>query len=228
MKRILSVVLATAALLAGTNAYAQFSAGIGWLNSTEITRYTNGDPDRINLNGLYLGGQYNLEIFGNFGVAPGLYMSTLFGKAASTTKGITVRGDYREIALNLPVNLNYAIELGRDFKILIYAGPVFHLGLTSRTAAEGRSDLPGVPSLTTGRYTLNNFTGKLKDEKGNQYDWSDPLRNRFNIFLGGGAGFQAGDIQVLIGYDHSVLNFSKASNERAGRSQIKLGIGISF
>ena len=231
MKKLLSVVLAAAALLAGTNAYAQFSAGLGWLNSTEITRYTNKDNvDRENLNGFYFGGQYNLEIFDNFGVAPGLYVSSVFGKYASST-GIkvgsnTTRADYREIMLNVPVNLNYSIEVGRDFQIIFYAGPVIQYGIVSKSTIENRTDT-FFGSTTTGKWTKNNYNGKWKDPDGKEYD-DDPVRNPFNIFLGGGAGFQAGDFQVLLGYDHSLLNFSKVSNEKAGRSQIKLGIGISF
>lgn len=230
MKKILATILAATALFAGTNAYAQFSAGIGWLNSTETSRYTNKtDVDRFALNGLYLGGQYNLSIVENFGVAPGLYMSALFGQDAVTSKGLTVRADYREIALNLPVNLNYAFELGSVVKLIIYAGPVFHLGLTSRSAFEVRSDVPFLPQLTTGRYTFNNFTGQLKDSKGNLYEAGDAaLRNRFNMFLGGGLGVQIGDFQIMFGYDHSMLNFSKDPNEKASRSQFKLGIGLSF
>lgn len=231
MKKILATILAATALFAGTNAYAQFSAGIGWINSTEITRYTNGStPDRANLNGLYLGGQYNLEIVGNFGVAPGLYMGALFGQDEVISKGVTFRGNYREVALNVPVNLNYAFELGSVVKLIIYAGPVFNLGLTSKTAIEVREDLPGFPQLTTGKYTLDNFNGQLKDPRGNKIDWgnNDAYRNRVNLLLGGGLGVQIGDFQIIFGYNHSVFNYSRIDGENAGRSQFKLGLGISF
>lgn len=231
MKKLISIVLATAALLAGTNAYAQFSAGVGWLNSTEITRYTNKDNvDRDNLNGFYVGGQYNLEMFENFGVAPGLYFSSVFGKYANS-KGIkagsnTTRADYREIMLNLPVNINYSIPVGGDVNIIVYAGPVFQLGLVSRSSIENRTDTI-FGSATTGRWTYNYYTGKWKDPDGKTYD-DDASRNRFNMFLGGGVGVQLGDFQILFGYDHSMLDFSKIKEEKASRSQFKLGIGISF
>ena len=61
-------------------------------------------------------------------------------------------------------------------------------------------------------------------------EWEDeqPYRNRFNMLLGGGVGVQIGDFQIIFGYDHSVLNYSKLADERASRSQFKLGIGIEF
>ena len=49
-----------------------------------------------------------------------------------------------------------------------------------------------------------------------------------NIYLGGGIGFQAGDFQVIVGYDHSLLNVSRIDGERTGRSQFKIGVNFVF
>lgn len=232
MKKLFTIILGAALMLCGTKAFAQLSVGAGWLNSTEITKYTSGDPDKDNFNGLYIGGQYNLEIVGNFGVAPGLYMSALFGNymAQGTNIGITgtVRAKYREIAINVPVNLNYSLELGRDFNLIFYAGPVFQVGAVSKSSVEVSAGGLGI-FATTGKYTLNNYSGKWKASDGKEYNDPDgPNRNLFNIYLGGGIGFQAGDFQVIVGYDHSLLNISKISNENMSRSQIKLGLGLAF
>lgn len=59
MKKIFVTVLSAALLLVGTQANAQLSVGAGYLNSAESTAYNGGDPDKDNLNGFYVGVNYN-------------------------------------------------------------------------------------------------------------------------------------------------------------------------
>lgn len=244
MKKIFAFVIGAALMLSATQAFAQLSVGAGWLNSTETTKYTktNDAPDKFNYNGLYIGGQYNLNIVGNFGVAPGFYMSALFGQVVNQYKQNltteTYRARYREIALNIPVNLNYTFDLGRDFGIFVYAGPVFQLGVLSKSTYDFSASTLGV--FASGQWNYNEYTCKLKDSNGKEYDLKETkigdyalnevfgYRNMFNIYLGGGVGFQAGDFQVIVGYDHSMLNCSKINGENTSRSQIKVGLGLSF
>lgn len=232
MKKIFAIVLGAALMLAGTNAFAQLSVGAGWLNSTETVKSGNSDPSKTNLNGFYVGGQYNLPIVSGLGVAPGLYVSGIFAKVNNSDSlyGVTgsTNADSREFDLNVPVNVNYAFEIGRDFKVFVYAGPVFQLGIVSKASYEASLSAGGL-GLSTGKYTTDNYSGKTynaKNEEVGQHDGG--YQNPFNIYVGGGAGIQSGAFQVIIGYDHSLLNFSKNSNETASRSQIKLGVGYAF
>lgn len=232
MKKIFAIVLGAALMLAGTNAFAQLSVGAGWLNSTETVKSGNNDPSKTNLNGFYVGGQYNLPIVSGLGVAPGLYVSGIFAKVNNSDSAYGLSGSAnvssREFDLNVPVNVNYAFEIGRDFKVFVYAGPVFQLGIVSKASYEASLSAGGL-GLSTGKYTTDNYSGKTynaKNEEVGQHDGG--YQNPFNIYVGGGAGIQAGAFQVIIGYDHSLLNFSKNSNETASRSQIKLGVGYAF
>ena len=232
MKKIFAIVLGAALMLSGTNAFAQLSVGAGWLNSTETVKSGNNDPSKTNLNGFYVGGQYNLPIVAGLGVAPGLYVSGIFAKVNNSDSAYGVSGSTnassREFDLNVPVNVNYAFEIGGDFKVFVYAGPVFQLGIVSKASYEASLSAGGL-GVSTGKYTTDNYSGKTynaKNEEVGQHDGG--YQNPFNIYLGGGAGIQSGAFQVIIGYDHSLLNFSKNSNETASRSQIKLGVGYAF
>ena len=232
MKKIFAIVLVAALMLAGTNAFAQLSVGAGWLNSTETVKSGNSDPSKTNLNGFYVGGQYNLPIVSGLGIAPGLYVSGIFAKLTDSAAAYGLTGNQtatsREFDINVPVNVNYAFEIGRDFKVFVYAGPVFQLGIVSKASYEASLSAGGL-GLSTGKYTTDNYSGKTynaKNEEVGQHDGG--YQNPFNIYVGGGAGIQSGAFQVIIGYDHSLLNFSKNSNETASRSQIKLGVGYAF
>jgi hypothetical protein len=66
MKKIYALVLAAALLLLGTQAKAQFHIGVGYLNSTEITRFNDGtNPFRETMHGFYLGGTFNIKAQSN-------------------------------------------------------------------------------------------------------------------------------------------------------------------
>lgn len=135
----------------------------------------------------------------------------------------------REFDINVPVNVNYAFEIGRDFKVFLYAGPVFQLGIVSKASYEASAGIAGIGGVSTGKYTTDNYSGKTFDSSNKEVGQKDGgYQNPFNIYVGGGAGIQSGAFQVIIGYDHSLLNFSKNSNETASRSQIKLGVGYAF
>jgi len=224
MKKVYTIVLAAALMLLGTQAKAQLNIGLGYLNSTEIASQLsdNKEVGRSGLNGMFVGASYNIEIVNGFGVAPGFYVDVLFAEktesAGGAIFGIPVTGSvtatYREVALNVPINLNYKYEVNSNFAIFVYAGPVFQYGVSSKTTYHGGARL--------GNLTFND------GDVYNHYDPKNGDSNPFNIFLGGGAGVQLGDIQLHVGYDHSLLNCYKGDNYNIRRSQIKVGVNFEF
>ena len=112
MKKIIASVFAAAMLLMGTEAFAQLVPGAGYLLSIEKSKSENSALDAIKLNGFYVGASYNIPLVGGLGVAPGLYADMLFYNGAATVREIvTFTEHYTELALNLPVNLNYQFEI---------------------------------------------------------------------------------------------------------------------
>lgn len=209
MKKIFALCFAAAMLLAAPHANAQLSAGAGYLNSQEKANIKNAQ--RTDLNGFYAGAQYNVPLVAGLGVAPGLYVDMLFGKEESGNAAVSGSSKYTELALNVPVNFNYSFALGRDMKVFVYAGPVFQYGLLSQTKA----------TVTIAGKETSETIGNYKEK----------YRNPFNIYLGGGAGIDVAGIQVILGYDHSLLNAygsAISNNAHLGRSQIKIGVGYAF
>ena len=101
MKKLFASVLVGAMMLMGTNAFAQLSVGGGYINSTETSTYTVGNTStssKADLNGFYVGGQYNIKLVKGLGVAPGLYFSGLFGKR--TDNYYITTGEAKERLLN--------------------------------------------------------------------------------------------------------------------------------
>lgn len=218
MKKVLLIVVS---LLIGMQAHAQLVVGAGYLHNIENTKNKEGKAigDAEHLNGFYLGASYNLAFGQHFGVAPGLYLDMLFQSNniydATVIQGVTgsASSNYTEVALNLPVNLNCQFEVGSNASVFAFAGPTFQLGLMARSTFNASASIGPIHGSTSDDY----------DHYGDKGD-----TNRFNILLGGGVGVQIGDIQFLLGYDHTLLNASKLESHTMGRHQIKAGINFAF
>lgn len=240
MKKTVVTLLAVAALLMATGeAKAQLYVGVGFLNSTEITRYTNNDPKFTeNMGGFYVGASYNFNLVGGLGFAPGFYLDGLFqtvnykedplhyqktfGPGFSFSNGI-----YRELGLNIPLNLTYKFEINENVKIAVYGGVVGQfVPLAHTTYREGVITPVGIVVGPRGGRVFYATKGDTY-----KYDhlWSSNADMRpFNMYAGGGVAVQLGDIQIMVGYDHSLLNVSRIEGERTGRSQIKVGVNFTI
>ena len=213
MKKVFATVLGAALMLIGTQAFAQASIGVGYINASDKTVITAGDSNKTSKadrNGFYVGFDYNLKIVAGLGVQTGLYADMLFSNSKDDYYVATVNSRFMEIDLNIPLNLTYTFPLNRDFSLLIYGGPTFQYGVYKNY-----------------KYTTSStWTDKTATTSVDYY--KDGGHKPFNIYLGGGAGFQAGDFQVKVGYDHTLMNMVENDNYKIGRGQIKIGVGLAF
>ena len=205
MKKILTTLLAATLMLLGTQAFAQMSVNAGYLNSTLKTKNTSD-----NANGAYAGVSFNVPLAGGLAIAPGVYYSMITSKeTASIGSIISGSGTFTEHAINVPVYLNYGIDLARDTKVFLFGGPTLQYGLASNVKYD--ANVAGISgSNTVSNYDSENF-------------------NRMNVYLGGGLGFLVGAFQITVGYDYGMMNQYKGDNAiNCHRSNLKLGVGFAF
>lgn len=204
MKKILTSLLAASLMLLGTQAFAQMSVNAGYLNSTLATKNSSD-----NANGAYAGVSFNIPVAGGLAVAPGIYYSFLTSKETAALGSIASgSGTFMEHAVNVPVYLNYGIDLARDTKVFVYGGPTLQYGLASTVNYEG------------------NVLGVSGKASSNNYD--NENFNRMNVYLGGGLGFGIGSLLVTVGYDYGMMNQYKNTDTACHRSNLKLGVGFAF
>ena len=213
MKKIFSTLLAASLMLLGTQAFAQMSVNAGYLNSTQSFQDSNSKS--INSNGAYAGVSFNIPVAGEFGFAPGVYYSLITNKSggAGTILGIpaSASSTFMEHAINVPLYFNYGRDLARDTNVFVYAGPTLQYGLASTSKGDVNIGSGG------GSKTYDNYA-----------DSRNPY-NRFNVYLGGGIGFQVSAIQITVGYDYGMMNLYKGDNPpKSHRSNLKLGLGFVF
>ncbi len=203
MKKIFATILAASMMLVGANAFAQISVGAGYVNSTSTNKVgdskSSGDS-----NGFYLGASYNIGISGGLGLAPGLYYEFL----GNSGKGSYWSGSTTEHYVNVPVMVNYGLELMPDCTLFFYAGPTLSCGVASTTQAKVGGDKVSVGA------------------KVNNYD--NDNYGRFDVMLGGGVGFNINSFQVKVGYNAGMLDRNASDAVKMHRSEVHLGLGWMF
>lgn len=227
MKKIFATVLSAAMLLMGTQAFAQLSVGAGYLNSQQITKVGDNDPRKVDMNGFYAGVSYNIPIVAGLGIAPGIYGSSSFNGHEDKVAISSVEGARKatttEIDLNVPVNLTYKFNLTRDLDLFVYGGPIFQYALSNKTNYKYTSNVNTIQGVLDDA-VKNGLLPKQHDN----FSGDDNPINRFNVYVGGGAGIEVSGIQVMIGYDYCVTNMVKTEDMSSHRSQIKVGVGYAF
>lgn len=215
MKKIFTTILAASLMLIGTQAFAQLSAGVGYINANEKSVYTynnNSTTTTTPMNGFYVGGQYDMEIpaVSGLGANAGVYANFLFAKEHSD--GLYGLGagtsSATDISLNVPINATYGFDIARDTKVFAYAGPIFQFGLVNTSK--------WTPDSGNSTTSTDNYAG------------DDPNANRFNLLIGGGIGAMVSGIKIMLGVDQSLLNYATADNTKASRFQLKIGVGYAF
>ena len=204
MKKVLLIV---AALFIGLQANAQLSADGGYIHAFENWNFGKGlGKDDASLDGFYAGAKYNMSLENlveGLSLQPGANLSFLFGPYLHLDN---LR--IHEVALNVPVMARYSFDIMSDFTIYGLAGPTFQLGLIHNVA---HKDSGSIDPL----YNNSNDVGTY--------------RNRFQIYMGLGAGIEVAQmIQVTVGFDLGLLNMSADHNLGIGRNVLKIGVGYIF
>lgn len=228
-------IVVAAALLMGLQANAQLIFNGGYLHETENTSIKENDTELKGtdvLDGFYLGAKYRIGLDGiaeGLSVAPGANFSFMFGRHNSLDDKDIMdnRARMNQIALNIPVHVQYMYEFTPDFKLEAWAGPTFQLGLFDTVI-----DSDDNPSILFNRYKVVDPSGIFGDAIGtliNENYRNQAALNRINLLLGLGIGVEVAErVHVNVGYDFGVLNLSTANNSKVTRGYLRVGLGYNF
>ncbi len=214
MKKLI-VVLAVA-LMAGVQAHAQFMPDAGYIHAFEnakVTRNGSTYSGKDALDGFYLGGKFRIRLEGlaeGLSIDPGVNFSFLFGRDAGI-EDVVDHASQSEVALNIPVHVNYVFELADGLGLQAYVGPTFQYGILFN-AING----------TTNPTNIYNY---YKDVPGENI----PARKPANLFVGAGVGIEVAEmVNVMVGFDFGLMNQSSGATNSIYRNQLKVGVGYIF
>ena len=214
MKKLIVVI--AFALFAGVQAHAQLMADAGYIHAFESQKVTrNGATVKGSdaLDGFYTGGKIRIPLYDlvdGLSIDPGVNFSFLFGRDTGI-QDVIDDARQTEVALNIPLYVNYAFEVTDGLKLQAYTGPSFQYGILFH-AIDGTAN----PTFIYNYY---------KDVPGEII----PARSRTNLYLGAGIGIEVADmVDVMVGFDYGVLNLSTGASNSIYRGQIKVGVGYIF
>ena len=225
MKRVYSLLLAAALLLAGVQANAQFSLTANYMYTMERSK-TEAGASMAARHGANAGFFYNIPLGGSefWGIQPGFNASFSLGKETGAEGnedlGAGLTANYTEVLLNLPVNLTLGYNADADFNVFFFVGPVIQFGVMSQSRITGNGTMKGF--VIDKPYTFDHYKGDTTNNIAAD-------RKPFNLYINAGLGIQIGDyIQLLAGYEYGFLNYSADAGKTLNRSHIKAGLAIGF
>lgn len=189
------IIITLAAMAIAVSSYAQASIGAGYLSQT----MSNSNAKA--LNGFYVGADYNINITGGLGIAPGLY----YNFATWSDGGKNANASVKEHYISIPVMFNYSFNVAPGFNLFAFAGPTARFGLAS---------------TSTGQVLGWSSTG---DNYKNDY------YQRAAVLIGGGVGADIHDkIRLTVGYDYGLTNRYKNSSPACNDKLLHAGVAFLF
>ena len=206
MKRQL-ILLVVLVLVIGHPVSAQISAGAGHLKTHVTANHEDGSGE-----GLYAGLSYRIHLSGAFSLLPGLFFTRTeeSGGEYLIDDMVLDYGFFIEKALVAPLHLHWGIDLPKDIRAFLYAGPSFQYGLS----CESPSGLTNVPARDL-------------------YDKEYNTHQRWNVLAGCDAGLSfptksTPRIFLTAGWDYGLVNLYEDPYDVSHRSLWKAGFGLEF
>lgn len=212
MKKTLSFALVAAAMLIAGKANAQLNVHVGYAPQTYTATVGNSD-DKMELNGFFIGADFNLPISGDLKVDLGanLRYNTKEESNGTSILGVPISGKVTntQMLLDIPILLNYGLELKRDVRISAFVGPTITYALSGTTKSEG--------SL-----------GALSAS--DEYDWygDNSGRSRFDIAATFGLSVDFRDFRLFGGYNLGLLDLAENENITIKGNNWFVGFGYNL
>lgn len=137
VKKACVLVALVVAVAMGGKASAQVSINVGYMHQEHTFAYQNGVLDSMRQSDVWLRGgvcglSLSVPLIGKIGITPGVYVS--FSKLQEMM-GDSVQGFMNPttstLNFKMPFLMKYKIPLGTQFNLLVFAGPVFNMGISS-------------------------------------------------------------------------------------------------
>ena len=207
MKKVLILVVA---LFVGLQAQAQLQVEGGYQHFFEQSQVQLGNNKNISnggWDGFYVGARYNIHLpwVSGLSVLPGVNFSFMFSKPENVNNG-----SFREIALNIPVDVAYTYQVSSSIQLRGFTGPAFQIGLLNHAVVHG-----GNSTLSYNLYASS--------------DYMAAARARLNVGWGFGAGVIVSDkFTAHVRYELGMVNLTTAQYSKLFRNTLQVGVGYIF
>ena len=206
MKKIFAMVAVAAGLLFAGNANAQMGIHFGyspesWANENSTTE----------LSSIFVGVNQNIPLSGGLNALVGGQIRLGFESGESSFYGLaSAKHSTTLIGVDVPILLNYGLNLTGDIKLTLFAGPKVSFGIMGKTKFEG------------------NVVGIGGNGEADWYDGDGMNLNRFNLSgtFGLALGFQ--QFSLYGGYNYGLLDMDNNDNTKTTISGLFFGLSMGL
>ena len=192
--------------------------------------------------GLQLGADYDIHITKRFYLTPGLYWSYRAASGNSPVEDVYGTELLQEHFLNIPVHAKWKFDIRPEkFGIYVYVGPVFSVGMSSRSnfdmmisaiKVEGTYNYFNGDSDFKSPVLSGSMSDKINDMIQDELDAMGVRYSRLEARLDIGVGFVIkGNHELVTGYDFGINNRVKgalAENNFMNASNLYVGYRYRF
>lgn len=188
MKKVFAILALVAAMFVAGNAQAQTTINVGYSPETFKTSYSSNSI-KDNYQGLHFGFVSNVKLVQELGIGAGAQVRMNM-KQTKELGGTTTIKDF-QLLIDVPVLINYNININNNFAITPFAGPMVSF------AAIGKTNTKVMAGNTQISDTDHNWYGENGDLK------------RFNLYAVFGGNVRFGGFNIYGGYRMGLLNILK-------------------
>ena len=199
MKKTFAIIAVVAAMFFAGNVNAQtLGINLGYAPQT-TTNFTPGE-----MAGFFGGVNYNHVLSGNIGLSFGGQLRYNYKKTTNTVLSASQTTTHTQMLIDVPVLLNFAIPLGGNARLAVFAGPVLSYALNGNT--------------NVSENVLNTS---------NDYKWYGDNSNykQFDLLGAVGAALEFQQFRLFGGYRMGLLNINKSEKTTSKTSGIFVGLG---
>lgn len=220
MKKAFTIIAVAAAMLATGTANAQLGINIGYAPVTLKTATTLGNTTNTStseMDGFFAGVNYNYGIGKDLGVSFGLQGRYNTKTSTGSANFVVVSGNDKstttQILLDVPVLLNYSLNLGSSAKLTAFAGPTFSYAVYGNTHVTTTTTILGSSSTSETDYAM------YGDNSSNE---------RFDLTAAFGLQFQYSNFRLFGGYRIGLLDLNSNENAKTTSAGFFVGLGYTL
>ena len=193
MKKVFAILALVAAMFVAGNAQAQTTVNIGYSPETFKTTYSSNSI-KNNYQGLHFGFVTNVKLVQELGIGAGAQVRMNMQQKKESLLGSTTTIKDFQLLIDVPVLINYNININNNFAITPFVGPMVSF------AAVGKTNTKVMAGNTQISDTDHNWYGENGDLK------------RFNLYAVFGGNVRFGGFNLYGGYRMGLLNILKSTD----------------
>lgn len=209
MKKVFAFMAVAACMLFAGKANAQLTVNVGYAPTTLTTTYSGNDT-KMDMNGFFVGANYNINLTGDLNVAVGADFR--YNTKTETNSLLNMDVTNTQMLLDIPVLFNYGLNLNSDIRISAFVGPTFSLALNGKSTADVNVAAWGA----TGEDDWYDDKGLIQNQK------------KFDIGLTFGLNLGYRQYRLFGGYNMGLMNLTDADDTTLKASGWFVGLGFAL